>query len=170
MLYLDTENKKPIQLYINCTGGDVRGRSPARAWHGRIRVFRVYNNNVTYEMKCRAGPVPSSRLARHATTTTYENEVSQLCAGCARIDAEHMHDADHASDTQMLAFCRTHRPAEHEMTRAADPAAVTWYYQCAPCFTTSVHHCACIGEAAPCLALLHTMTCIDSKHGHTESL
>ena len=28
MLYLDTENKKPIQLYINCTGGDVRGPAP----------------------------------------------------------------------------------------------------------------------------------------------
>lgn len=26
MLYLDTENKKPIQLYINCSGGDVRAR------------------------------------------------------------------------------------------------------------------------------------------------
>jgi len=39
MLYLDTENKKPIQLYINCTGGDVRAprrrccrQRPSCAW------------------------------------------------------------------------------------------------------------------------------------------
>ena len=55
------------------------------------------------------------------------------------------------------------------MTYAADPAVVTWYYQCAPCFTTSVHHCACIGEAVPCLALLNTMQCIDSNMG-TQNL
>ena len=77
MLYLDTENKKPIQLYINCTGGDVRGLSPAHASHGMQQHYIRY-------------------------------EVSQLSAGFARIDAEYLHDADHASGTQMLAFCRTY--------------------------------------------------------------
>ena len=28
MLYLDSENKKDINLYINCSGGDVRARLP----------------------------------------------------------------------------------------------------------------------------------------------
>ena len=28
MLYLDSESKKDIQLYINCSGGDVRAHAP----------------------------------------------------------------------------------------------------------------------------------------------
>ncbi len=29
MLYLDSENKKDINLYINCSGGDVSHRLPS---------------------------------------------------------------------------------------------------------------------------------------------
>ena len=29
MLYLDSENKKDINMYINCSGGEVRAACPA---------------------------------------------------------------------------------------------------------------------------------------------
>jgi ATP-dependent protease ClpP protease subunit len=40
MLYLDSENKKDISLYINCTGGEVR-RASSLAPHGSIALKNV---------------------------------------------------------------------------------------------------------------------------------
>lgn len=36
MLYLDSENKKDMNLYINCSGGEV-GTSAGASGHGRAR-------------------------------------------------------------------------------------------------------------------------------------